>query len=58
MELKLLPAFNGAGEDVIRLPEFGLLDNDSFGLVITWFGHFSCNYFMAIGYTEVKQVVF
>jgi len=28
------------GEDAVRLPQLGLLDDDGFGLIVTRFGHF------------------
>ena len=28
------------GKDAIRLPQFGLLDNDGFGLIVSRLGHF------------------
>jgi len=33
------------GEDSIRLPQLGLFDNDGFGLIISWLGHFRLSWF-------------
>ena len=30
------------GEDAVRLPQLGLLDDDGFGLIVSWCGHYNC----------------
>jgi len=35
------------GEDAIRLPQLGFLDDDGFGLIISRLGHFNCFYILS-----------
>jgi len=42
------------GKDSIRLPQLGLLNNDSFSLMGFWFGH--CGYFGIIGVININKM--